>query len=1010
MGVELFLPFLGSIFVFWLLRRLDKGNINLKKIKGMLDAGERRLHDIVLKKAEELKDATTEFDILQVNAQKQIESLKNEILKIEHSYTEIDSKYGHLKNIEEELGQLETTTHSVRGEIGFIDESLGKVDFQHKRLKKIEERINIVDSEASRMVKAFQENLNQKSKELTNTMENKVRDIFLKSEDYQKELQDQIEAYQSKLNQGVQREYELLKETIKQDGQNLSEDLRRKFDQHLDISQEIEEKIENIEGKIDHSIPEMLQELKDKIIMSFSENETKSQSLLKSIKESEENLSQNMKSFQENIDQQKQEVSRNFLKEVDHLKDQIRQLDFETISKKDEMVQATRKEVEKIEAHVENFKEFYEKAKEEYIIKINDERVTLENKVSDIYEKYQMQILDNIRQVDQKGEEVFSEIDKKLSTAREEFPKIHSLIHEFEQMYKDSISEYTEKLNSEKGKFYKDIEKIFGMYEEKSTENFHSLVQEEDNIKQRLQKVFLEYTKKLEEDFESVSQEIQGHSLHFKGLTKKCQLEMESIAANTQDSLNQGKISLEKQESEIMQKLVEHSAEFIESEKNKFNEDLQNLIRKFQKETKEISFLKHDLETKQANLLDHLKEQRKSLENELKTVSYEKLELFEKEGYNKIDKLQINIDEQVESGRAQLLEFQEDFVKDMQKHQQKQESEMSKVHSELRHSEDEIIYIKNALAELKADSSIIDTIENKINVLKDMMSKLDTYIRETNDKQKMVDHLFDQVEQFKEIRVKLDTEISMLSEKRDKVDHIEEKLNSVIHVNSEIEEKQEHIEEIKALADDVSKNQKQVQIEKIKVEEALEDLLNQQKLIESAIQSINAQDRSINDLSEHISQIDLLLKKLDTKSENLHAHMEDITTKMLSLEKNESEIEAIQQKFLQIEDLLEDIEKRKNQIEIMRKRYEDIKDSLGASVEQIERIENNAEEKVKKLAELINAVGSDLSVPELSKVKANKKDVVIKLSQMGWSNDEIADKINMDMSAVDTILSTSSHL
>ena len=279
--MELILPFLGSVFVFLLLRRLDKHNINLKKIKGMLDAGERRLHNIVLKKTEDLKDATTEFDILQINAQKQIESFKNETIKSENSFHEVESKHTSLKNIQEELIQFETTTLSIKDKINYIDESLSKVDFQYKRLKKIEERLGTVDSDASRMVKAFQEAIKQKSKELATAMEDKIRDIFVKSEHYQKELKAEQDSYQSRLNQEVQQEYESLKESIKKDGEALSLDLNRRFDHHLKVSQETQDKIQGIESKIDHSIPEMLQEFKDKIALSFSENEVKSQRSIK---------------------------------------------------------------------------------------------------------------------------------------------------------------------------------------------------------------------------------------------------------------------------------------------------------------------------------------------------------------------------------------------------------------------------------------------------------------------------------------------------------------------------------------------------------------------------------------------------------------------------------------------------------------------------------------------------------------------------------------------------------
>ena len=67
----------------------------------------------------------------------------------------------------------------------------------------------------------------------------------------------------------------------------------------------------------------------------------------------------------------------------------------------------------------------------------------------------------------------------------------------------------------------------------------------------------------------------------------------------------------------------------------------------------------------------------------------------------------------------------------MRKQQQRQESEMSKIQSGLSHSENEMIYLKNALAEFKTESSIVEIIESKISTLKDMMSKLDIDLRET---------------------------------------------------------------------------------------------------------------------------------------------------------------------------------------------------------------------------------------------------------------------------------------
>ena len=447
MGIELILPFLGSVFVTWLLRRLDKSNINLKKIKGILESGEKRLHNIVLEKTENLKDATTDFDILQINTLKQLESFRNEFAKAQHSLSEIEAKNANLGRVEKELNQLDMTTRAVQGQIAFIADSLNKIDFQHKRIKKIEERVATVDAETARMVKTFQEILAKKSKELAQSMESKVKDIFIKSDHYEKELKEELQSRQQEMNQEVQREYEALKGSLKKDGQALSSDLGHRFNQGLKVSEELEDKIERIQENIDHSIPEFLQELKEKTTIQFAENEEKAESLMNNIKRAEEKFSKSIQAFQDNIQHHKQEISQNFMQEVDHLKDQVRKLDFETISKKDEIVKAARQEAGKIEEHIEKFRELFItsresylteagskkdevvkaiqkeaeqieeytkkfqelhiKAQEDYLAKVRSEKTNLENSITQMYEEYKSESQKNMREVTQQAQVYF---------------------------------------------------------------------------------------------------------------------------------------------------------------------------------------------------------------------------------------------------------------------------------------------------------------------------------------------------------------------------------------------------------------------------------------------------------------------------------------------------------------------------------------------------------------------------------------------------------------------------
>ena len=272
----------------------------------------------------------------------------------------------------------------------------------------------------------------------------------------------------------------------------------------------------------------------------------------------------------------------------------------------------------------------YKKRLENEFNEIGEGTESYKSEITKTYEECQIQAKENTQKLNQDSKEIFIDLNKKIDITKNGLTKIYDLINNFDQIYKDSVSGYMSKLNSEEDRLYKDMEKMFGVYQGKLAKSFQELNKEEENLNERFQKVFLEYKKRLENKFNEIGEGTESYKSVFIELAETWKSKIETIAFSVQDNFNEGKFTLEKQESEIMQKLIENSSEFIESEKDKFNADVQNLLRKFQKEAKDISFLKSDLETKQANLLDTLKEQRKALENELKTVSYEQLELLKK--------------------------------------------------------------------------------------------------------------------------------------------------------------------------------------------------------------------------------------------------------------------------------------------------------------------------------------------------------------------------------------------
>ena len=72
--LEFLWPFLASVAVTLLLRQMDKSNLNLENLKTLWSAAKKNSGNYKEKK-EELKDATTRFDMLLIQSEQQVKLL-----------------------------------------------------------------------------------------------------------------------------------------------------------------------------------------------------------------------------------------------------------------------------------------------------------------------------------------------------------------------------------------------------------------------------------------------------------------------------------------------------------------------------------------------------------------------------------------------------------------------------------------------------------------------------------------------------------------------------------------------------------------------------------------------------------------------------------------------------------------------------------------------------------------------------------------------------------------------
>ncbi|MCB1145598.1 MAG: hypothetical protein KDK38_02255, partial [Leptospiraceae bacterium] len=133
--LELLMPFAASVVVTLLLRRLDRNNAHVNKIRKVVERGQKEMNELTRAKREELLDATTQFDLILVNADKYLDAMRRQLEETKSSLTNVEDRRNNLMQMDKDLQSLEDTTRNVKDQVRFINESLDKIDSQQKKLK-----------------------------------------------------------------------------------------------------------------------------------------------------------------------------------------------------------------------------------------------------------------------------------------------------------------------------------------------------------------------------------------------------------------------------------------------------------------------------------------------------------------------------------------------------------------------------------------------------------------------------------------------------------------------------------------------------------------------------------------------------------------------------------------------------------------------------------------------------------------------------------------------------------
>jgi len=1009
--VEYALPVAASVFFTLFLRRLDKSNVNLKKVKAIAERAERELAELTLKKKEELKDATIRFDSLLQNADKYLAALTGKLEQAKADLNSVETTRQNLRVMDTELQSLDNTTRSVKDQLKFINESLDKIDQQQKKIKKLQDHVKHVDDEAANMIDAFQAALKDKSGEILGVLEKKFEEITNETLSMQGELRDDLMARHTDLKAEVEASYEELEADLKKSAQDLTQNIESRIQTQIQAVTDLQERIFSAEKNLEVTVPDMIREIKNDLLRDMHEQAQKLETLKLSLGGTEDTMRKKLQAFREELEQQRSLLFHEIATEAERIRDQISNLDLDALAKKDEIIKSARSEAQKIQKNIDEFNDQYARAKETLFQESSRRESDLNNRIDEI-ETLSKNITQHLTTNRARGlEEMQSELSKALteikSASRELFSDIEQEILRESGMLRERISGVQA-----------EVTEIVERTEERC-ENLEAKVSE---ISQNSEKEFANYLKEMkkaaEKGIAEFREKIADADRHFESAEAR----LEEIVKDARNVLHRNSMEIEKNRADTMRDTEMQLGDAVQKFRTRIEEKENEFTSKIELNIARFFDMKKGLEATQETLIENLQSEKRRIEQEIRQSNDQQLKLFDQELSERETRhrsqLQSLASDSVGEFRGKvndlmdrLLEMKADTDSTFKEFQENQQEVYAAIVNETRTTGQEIRELKESLSVLKAEGISVEKNRQATENLRTLIRELGQKIEQADGKNQTLGEVYQRVEEMKEMRTKLDTELLMLKDKRDKVTKLEESINFVLGMQNEIEAKSVQLQKLQSNLNEFSEHYAKLDNERRKADVLMQNLVDENRLIQKTIDKIEEQDKHIDSLNEGITQLNGFFQRVEQRSHLLKEQLETITDQMVSLTKNESELKALQGRFMEIEDLMADIDQKKSQIITFNKQFEELRKSMSSSVQQIEKIEQNAETKVRQLSEFMKALDEG-AAGKVSLTKTmtpagvgDKKEMVKKLAKLGWHADEIAQRINMDIQAIETILS-----
>ncbi|MCW7463615.1 SpiroCoCo family coiled-coil protein [Leptospira limi] len=1022
MGLEVFLlPFLASVAVTIGLRRLDKSNTKLSQLKRYASKLTEEMQGVALQKIQMVKDAGIDLDILVKQSRKVAEDIQHLSAESRDLFEKIRASKDYLSSLSGEMEQIQDLSNQVRREKQYMEEGLSQINTHKRELREVSEDMEALHNESISMLDTFQNKLNLRSDEILQSVAQKMVELEslleTKSDFLDNSLSKIAETAREKLlthadvmvNETAGRldharkEMDLLLESMKY----AQGDLDVRLTKFEDTSSLLSDKVD----KFDERLEEKYQRASSKVEEKVSLLEKKIQERFESIVDQ---VSHTKDSFMKGLSQ-----------ETDAIKREIEDLSLETLSKRDDIINETRRQADGINQTIIQFQEKYLEAENKLLRQADIRKQELIREIeafSEEFHRISEELREEANTLKKSALQELKEFDRELETVRSgQEMVIKSSLFDLkkeleERMHSDfkiqkhemesdlgSIQSQVKELNETITAQTKDVDEYVEELKSALRESAHEILEtaeekakESETIvteKIRIANANLEqFVSKWEEELSRIREDqnysieklqdrlkeihVEGADLlgEFQNQFQKAKSNLELVAeSKTKESISrlEEESKLARSEVERILKHLEESGESFfnlqEEKMDRLNETIDSKIS--HQLTKLLDKGNVQLGQLEEKISNHLNTVRRNLEESIKRSkdeSKKQIETYQRDYEKSFKEIAKESQDFLKDSLNRFHDLKYEIQNGLETLNETKEETLSGFQNELESLKEEILTLSSELETVKEHSDLFASAKQIADESNKAVEEISEALRSLEKGKPDLELIQSAIFEFSEMRSQIANELEALKEAQFQSEDIDKQIqilaSNLVHVSETMEGFEQSLTEITSIESRVTNLTK----EQSKIESFLSSLQESQDSVFHLVENLEGQKHNARELQARLDILDREIDVVEAREKELTETIRQAENRTSFLVEREAQIDSVERKFDKIEELLGDLSDRHRQILTLQKRLEDLRDSTKDTKDDLESLLGEADETFEKLSQFLDIVQGAMQNPSAS--------------------------------------------